>query len=544
MSETSSQSRYELIRQLGKGGMGQVWLAWDSWLHRQVAIKTTLPPSDAVGISASEGLERLITEARVAADLSKHEHIAAVYDFFPFEGKAHVVMEYVEGRQLSSDFIKGVPAQPETTLRIMKQSAGALDYAHQRGIIHRDIKPDNIMVDLNGNAKILDFGIAKVSASNSNLTQGMVIGTLEYLSPERLEGGPIDGRTDQYALAVTAYKLLTGYTIFDAELEQIPWIAKISLEPPVAATKRNPALPRAVDAVFARALAKKPEARYGSCAEFVENLKRAMVAPVPSKGPIWAGIATVGLALIVGLTAYALIPSRKPALTVMTALTAGGPPTGTTQGQVWKDERTGIEYVWIPPGTFLFGCAAGDTNCEDDEKPARETRIEAGFWMSRTEITVATYSRSTGNGGPPMPPAPEFNAGWRLADDPVVNVTWSEAGDFCRWAGGRLPTDAHWEYAARGGKASRIFISGSTIGPKDANANGNDGFDYTSPVRSFPPNDFGLYDMSGNAAEWVEESGIVRGGSWNVYPDSLRLSKRVRVDAGVRNFAFGIRCVL
>ena len=381
MIGNSDQSRFELIRQLGKGGMGEVWLARDSLLQRHVAIKSTLAPVGTDGVSAADGLARLIIEARAAAGLS-HPHIATVFDCLQIEGKAFVVMEYVEGRELSPDLINGAPDHAEILLRILEQAAGALDYAHARGVIHRDIKLGNIMVDADGNAKILDFGIAKMTNFESGLTQGMVIGTLEYLSPERFEGGSIDGSTDQYALAVAAYKLLTGSTIFDVELG-LPWLAKLSLEPPVPATQRDPSLPQAMDAVFARALAKKAAGRYRNCVEFVENLKLALTpAPIMAfpehpggsakfAGLRWAGV--TGLLLLLALIAFVVIEPFKsqprPLQQSQTPPAAATPPSGAVLGQAWKDERTGVEYAWIPPGSFLFGCAPGDTKCEDDEQP-------------------------------------------------------------------------------------------------------------------------------------------------------------------------------
>jgi formylglycine-generating enzyme required for sulfatase activity len=225
------------------------------------------------------------------------------------------------------------------------------------------------------------------------------------------------------------------------------------------------------------------------------------------------------------------------------------PPDAVRTGQVWKNQFAGgTEYVSIAAaGEFTMGCVAGDHSCDPEEAP-HTVRLDRGYWIGKTEVEVRAYKQFAQATGTTMPPAPEFNPGWSHEDHPIVQITWAEAKAYCEWIGGRLPTEAEWEYAARGGHPADKYVSGARISPADANYNGSDPFEFTAPVGSFPSNGFGLKDVSGNAAEWVDGGNaalkVVRGGSWNVYPDSLRLSKRVLADPDRRNFTFGTRCAM
>ncbi len=224
-------------------------------------------------------------------------------------------------------------------------------------------------------------------------------------------------------------------------------------------------------------------------------------------------------------------------------------------GQVRTNPKDGLAYVWIPPGTFQMGCQPEDTECDPDEKPRHPVTIGHGFWMGRTEVTVAPYGKSA--------VVPEGQEG---ADHPVINVTRDEARAFCQWSGGRLPSEAEWEYAARGGRDGLKYPWGNTISHEDANhigTAGRDDWDTTSPVESFPANGFGLFDMAGNVWEWVEDDyhdsyqgapgdgsswqggdrAFLRGGSWFCLPKYVRTSNRNLVPPGARRALDGFRCV-
>ena len=166
-----------------------------------------------------------------------------------------------------------------------------------------------------------------------------------------------------------------------------------------------------------------------------------------------------------------------------------------------RNAKDALEYVYIPPGTFKMGCVPGDSGCDDDEKPRHEVTITRGVWLGKTEVTWGAYRRffqvadAMGNKG--------SGAGDR---HPVVNVSWNDAVAFCSWSGGRLPTEAEWEYAARGGVEGKKYPWGNSLDHEQANYSGTGGrdrWDRTSPVGSFAPNGYGLYDMAGNVWEWV-----------------------------------------
>lgn len=276
--------RYEIERELGRGAMGVVYLGYDPLLDRRVAIKTILPDSATQDQPWDALLKRLIREAKAAAALN-HPSIVAVHDIVETVGMFSVVMEFVEGKSLAEASPLGTCAPLDFSAKILRGCAAALDHAHSRGVVHRDVKLANIMLDQAGTAKIADFGIAKILGSATDLTHGFALGTLEYMSPEQLNAQPVDGRTDQYSLAVVAYRLLTGCKIYDSETIA-SWCGMILTQAPIPATKRNAALPPAVDAVLAKALAKKPEDRFSSCVQFVDELGVALAGlPVP---PVYA----------------------------------------------------------------------------------------------------------------------------------------------------------------------------------------------------------------------------------------------------------------
>jgi serine/threonine-protein kinase len=270
MSETFG--RYTVVGQLGRGAMGVVYLASDPVLNRQVAVKTVDlavdDPQDREFLRS-----RLFRDARAAAVL-KHPNIVGIHDVFEDGGRAYVVMEYVEGDSLSALLKTNPLPDPAMTLKVLRQMADALDYTHSRGVIHRDIKPANVMIDAAGNAKIMDFGIARISDTRTCTPTGMVMGTVEYMAPEQIRGETVDGRADQFALAVVAYQMMTGSTLFGPHT-MATLTYKIVNEAPPPPSTRNAALPPGVDAVLAKALAKTPDERFTKCCEFVDALAQA-----------------------------------------------------------------------------------------------------------------------------------------------------------------------------------------------------------------------------------------------------------------------------
>jgi len=289
--------RYEILEEIGRGAMGVVYRARDPNIGRLLAIKTIRMAELSDPVESARLRERLRREAHSAGILS-HPGIVVVYDVGQEGELAFIAMELVPGRSLESLLADGPPLSRETILSILRQTAAALDYAHRKGIVHRDIKPANLLISEDGVVKITDFGVAKISSSQQLTIAGTVLGTPNYMSPEQVQGKPVDGRADQFALAVIAYELLTGKKPFTGETLTTV-LYKIVAEPPPPPHEINPSLPWPVSLVLNRALAKDPEERYPTCTEFVEALERALASKKDWQAGVRAGeeslpTATVG----------------------------------------------------------------------------------------------------------------------------------------------------------------------------------------------------------------------------------------------------------
>jgi len=280
--------RYKIVRELGRGAMGVVYLATDPTIGRPVAIKTIRLGEVSNAEERARLRERLFREARSAGVLS-HPGIVTIYDMEAQDDIAYIAMEYVNGPTLDQ-LISGQPLAPERMFAILGQTAVALDYAHQKGIVHRDIKPANIMVTEDGSAKITDFGIAKISTNEQFTMTGAIVGTPHYMAPEQVQGLAVDGRADQFSLAVITFEMLTGEKPFTGE-QLTTVVYKIVAEEPIPAHRLNSTLNQQITNVLRRALAKKPEARYANCQKFVNALEAACAAvkgwqPLPRGGSL------------------------------------------------------------------------------------------------------------------------------------------------------------------------------------------------------------------------------------------------------------------
>ena len=267
--------------------MGVVYRAYDPALDREVAIKSVR--LDGIDEAARAGLEeRLSREARAAARL-QHPNIVAVYDFFRVEDRAYIVMEFVRGSMLDAMILSGSHQNTTGIVKVLSQCAAALDAAHALGIVHRDIKPGNILIDESGNIKITDFGIARIISAGATETMsaglGSTVGTLGYMAPEQIRGEAVDGRADQFSLGIVAYQLFTGKMPFEADT----WIAlsyKIIHDPPPQLTNQNNAVTPSMQMTLERAIAKAPADRFPSCSAFVDALSSG--APVTAKSKVTA----------------------------------------------------------------------------------------------------------------------------------------------------------------------------------------------------------------------------------------------------------------
>jgi formylglycine-generating enzyme required for sulfatase activity len=480
--------RYALTRELGRGGMATVYLATDVKLGRQVAIKVLAP-----AMRAYLGGERFEREVRLVARLS-HPHIVPLFEAGEAGGLLYYAMEYVEGESLRERLAREGPLPVAEAAGIAAEVADALQYAHDHGVIHRDVKPANILLS-RGHALVTDFGVAKLLGARTEPGQdsltgtGFAPGTAEYMSPEQAAGERrIDARSDVYALAAVLYEMLAGAPPFTAPTAQAV-VARILVEPPPRLRAARPGVPPHVERTVARGLAKRPDDRPPTARAFAAALAappRARAAPWRRPPVLLAG----GAALAAALAWKLFFPARpRPAH-----------PAG---------------MVRVPAGAYPVG---GD--------PWREPAIVRldSFDLDSTEVTVAAFARYLAATGRPPPWTARPPERW-----PVTGVLWAEAAAYCAWRepGGRLPTEDEWEAAARGPRGWR-YPWGERWERGRANADSlRPGF---APVgtdsagRSW----VGAVDLIGNAWEWTataapgppgEPAHVIKGGAFDTPPE-------------------------
>jgi len=265
----SQLGRYEVLGELGQGAMGVVYKARDPLIDRVVAIKTI-----NLGLAMDEKEEyegRFYQEAKAAGRLN-HPNIVTIYDVGKSGDVAYIAMEFLEGRELRDILREGVLLPVDQVLNIVAQVALGLAYAHEHDIVHRDVKPSNIMVIRDGHAKITDFGIARMASSSVRTQTGMVLGSPKYMSPEQVMGKPIDQRSDIFSLGVMLYEMLTGQSPFNGENINAIMYQTLNAVPPPPSTL-NPAVPEMVNFIVAKALAKGLEDRYQNAKDFAVDLR-------------------------------------------------------------------------------------------------------------------------------------------------------------------------------------------------------------------------------------------------------------------------------
>jgi serine/threonine protein kinase len=266
--------RYDLVRVLGKGAMGIVYEGRDPNLDRHVAIKT-VKVENLSEEAAAEYEARFRTEARSAARL-QHPNIVSVYDSDRDGDIAFLVMEYIQGDDLKHHLDRGIRYSLEQSLKMIRDLLSALDYAHKQGIVHRDIKPANLLIEPGGRVKLTDFGVARIQDSGeATRTQGSMIGTLKYMSPEQVQGLKIDSRADLFSVGVVLYQLLTDKRPFDGD-NDFSIIHQIIGHAPAPPSSFNARLPAAIDAVVSRALAKDRDQRFATARDFAAALQSAI----------------------------------------------------------------------------------------------------------------------------------------------------------------------------------------------------------------------------------------------------------------------------
>jgi predicted ATPase len=300
MSETitvgAQIAGYRITGTLGRGGMGFVYEAEHAVLGRKAALKTLLPDLGEDG----DFRERFIAESQMVAALD-HPSIIPIYDAGDADGIVYIAMRYVAGGDLAQ-LLDGGPLEPDRALTILEQVAGALDAAHAHELVHRDVKPANVLVETGGRVYLTDFGIAKRARSRGLTRTGFFVGTLDYAAPEQIRGEAVGAPTDVYAFGCLLFECLTGRKPFDRETDVAVMHAHL-LDPPPDVSEARPELPAALDAVLARALAKDEDARFATCRELIEAARACvggqLVAPATLIAPTGATAAATATAAVV-----------------------------------------------------------------------------------------------------------------------------------------------------------------------------------------------------------------------------------------------------
>ncbi|HWD42479.1 MAG TPA: serine/threonine-protein kinase [Actinomycetota bacterium] len=337
---------YQIQSLLGRGGMGVVYLAEQERPHRQVALKLLLDPA-----TTSEAFqERFLRESELAAAID-HPNVLPVYDASETDGVLWIAMRYVPGIDLAALLARDGALAPEQALAIVGPVAGGLDAAHTRGLVHRDVKPANILLameqDAVTHAYLADFGLTKRIGGARGLTvSGQVLGTIDYIAPEQIEGGPVDGRADQYSLGCVLFECLTGVVPFQRDSELAVLWAHVH-DPPPQVSEHRPDLAAGLDKVVDRALAKAPGERYPSCQALVATAQAALAGTAPARPRRRRRRLTRRSSLALAVTA-GLLSAGLLAAAVLLARDGGAPPDATTPAVLAAADRA----VRIDPGSF------------------------------------------------------------------------------------------------------------------------------------------------------------------------------------------------
>jgi eukaryotic-like serine/threonine-protein kinase len=317
--------RYRVLRKIGGGGMADVYLCEDLTLGRRVALKVLLSRF----IDDPNFVERFRREAKAAAGLN-HANLVSIYDWGEVDGTYFIVMEYVEGETLKDLVRRQGRLSGSEAVRISLQLLAALEFAHRTGIVHRDIKPQNVMLDRDGNAKVTDFGIAR--AGDSGMTEaGSILGTAQYLAPEQAKGQRVDERSDLYSVGIVLYEMLTGTVPFkgdSAVTVALKHVNEMAAEP----AQLVPGMPYALNQIVLKAIAKDPDQRYQSAEQFARDLRSAQVG-----GPLAAA------AFDPGVEATRLMGAGALAAGGTTSVMSGGPLDQTTGDRRRKRRR----WPWV-----------------------------------------------------------------------------------------------------------------------------------------------------------------------------------------------------
>jgi formylglycine-generating enzyme required for sulfatase activity len=506
---------YLLLELVAQSGMGQVYKAQHVHLKKTVAVKLIAPWL----VRSSAGRQRFRREMEAVGRLDS-PHIVTAFDAGEADGVDFLVMEYLDGSTLAELVRKDGPLPIPQALAYLLQAARGLAVAHAAGIIHRDVKPANLMLAAAGTVKVLDLGLAMLPFQEADFGDcGGPIGTPAYIAPEQaLDVNAVDERTDVYGLAGTLHFLLTGHPPYWPD-QGLALLNALRDKPVPSLRAARPDCPRALDALFRRMLAKDPKDRPASMREVVTELERLQK---PRRTFGWRGL----IAASVVLAASALVAC---------AFWAAGGISGEQKkdkqdevAQPKKGAKPAIDLVRIAGGEFWMGGSDSDPRAKPTEKPRRKVKINRAFFLGKTEVTQAEYEEVIGSNpsafsakGPNKARVKDLDT----SKHPVESVSWLDAVRFCNRLserhelktyykidgevvtirggdGYRLPTEAEWEYACRAGTTTTWSFGEKIADLKDHAWFAENSDDRTHPVAQKMANPWGLHDMYGNVPEW------------------------------------------
>jgi formylglycine-generating enzyme required for sulfatase activity len=550
--------------------MGIVYEAEQTSLKRRVALKI-LPPA----LCADPRIVARFHREAEAAGRLRHPNIVPVYSVGEVNGAPYFTMERVEGRSLAAILDErragrdaGLPPPGDAwrawCAETFARLADALAYAHGQGVLHRDVKPANVLLEADGTPRLTDFGLA-LDLSAPGLTQvGETFGTPSYMSPEQLarHDNTLDARTDVYSLGVSLYEALTLRIPYDAatSLEIFAALREGKIVPPLVA---DPAMPPALDAILRRALERDAAKRHPGPAAVAHDLRLflrapratpAAAVPTPSE-PTRRGATAPKRRLAVAIAAAVLVAGGAAALHLLRGRSSDAvesgrdltareaarierlrAPPALAKAQIdeaarlgvpaWFDNPIGMRFVIVPAGTFLMGSPRTEALRGEDETQ-HEVTISRPYYLQATETTWGQFRTwlPRASTGPTLKPVEKADAD----DQPLMRVEPKEIDGFLAWLSARdpgrsyrLPTTAEWERACRAGTTTSRFwgddsrdairyanLADASLRAKDPGSPdvaGDDGFATAAPVGSFLPNPWGLYDMIGNVTEWTADT--------------------------------------